>query len=75
MKLSLRNILLGASVLLLVLAGAGAVGAAIGALAGGDGSPSTSCIKCHTSRENLAASLKAEPMPVAEKSSETSGEG
>ena len=75
MKLSLRNILLGASVLLLVLAGAGAVGAAIGALVGGDGSPSTSCIKCHTSRENLAASLKAEPMPVAEKSSETSGEG
>lgn len=75
MKVSPRNIVLGVAVVVLMLAGLGAAILAVGALKGGDSTPTSSCIKCHTSKENLAASLKAEPLPVAEKSSETSGEG
>ena len=74
MKLTPRNALLGALVVILALTGLGAATLVFGALRG-DAAAASSCIKCHISKENLAASLKAEPLPVAEKSSETAGEG
>ncbi|MFZ3171336.1 MAG: hypothetical protein WA118_05085 [Carboxydocellales bacterium] len=33
------------------------------------------CVACHTSRELILADLKADQLPKAEKSAETSGEG
>lgn len=33
------------------------------------------CVDCHTSKDKLAADLKANPLPQQEKSAETSGEG
>lgn len=33
------------------------------------------CVECHTSRDNILADLKANPLEKKEKSSETSGEG
>jgi len=33
------------------------------------------CVECHTDKEAILADLKANPLPVKEKSSESEGEG